>query len=327
VRAPFAIFAATILGVAACGARSQLRIDETRERADAGADAPADAGPDVVDAPEDAPPDVFDAPPDVIEEPPPDECADAGTTYIYLITSENELARFYPPEGQVHIIGPISCPVTDPQDAPFSMAVDRAGTAYVLFNQGDLFRVNTGTAACQATTFQKDQNGFHTFGMGYSANVADAGETLYIASDFGGGVDPERLGVLDTTLMVPTEVGQFDQMIGNAELTGSGDGHLYGFGIENINGQSFVHLAEIDKQTAGIIDDAFITLPSGNEQIDGWAFAFWGGDFYFFTSTQSMVQQSNIARYHPGDPPMATLVTTFGGTIVGAGVSTCAPQQ
>jgi len=38
-----------------------------------------------------------------------------------------------------------------------------------------------------------------------------------------------------------------------------------------------------------------------------------------------MDQTSNISRYHPGDPPTASLVTTFAGTIVGAGVSTCAP--
>src|SRR5262249_39821542 len=76
----------------------------------------------------------------------------AGSTFVYLMPSENVLVSFYPPTGTSTTIGTIMCP--DPgTDIPFSMAVDRAGIAYVLFESGHLFRVSTRTAVCVPTKF------------------------------------------------------------------------------------------------------------------------------------------------------------------------------
>ena len=53
------------------------------------------------------------------------------------------------------------------------------------------------------------------------------------------------------------------------------------------------------------------------------AFAFWGGDFWIFTSPGG---STTVTKYDPltqGE----TAVTTLGSTIVGAGVSTCAPAK
>ena len=94
----FVFFAASIITVAACGARTGLRVDE--QKADAGPE-PLDAGPDIVDATEE--PDAVDPFPDVGVV----DCQDAGLTYIYLISSENELLRFYPPDLSVTKIGTI----------------------------------------------------------------------------------------------------------------------------------------------------------------------------------------------------------------------------
>ena len=52
------------------------------------------------------------------------------------------------------------------------------------------------------------------------------------------------------------------------------------------------------------------------------AFSFWGGDFYIFTSTGS---SSVVTRYDPL-AKTSTNVASHPSTIVGAGVSTCAPQ-
>ena len=65
------------------------------------------------------------------------------------------------------------------------------------------------------------------------------------------------------------------------------------------------------------------------QQGRGWAFAFWGGDFYLFTCpfsgpTQSCTS-SRVTRFRPGDKSI-TQVGSYRGIIVGAGVSTCAPQ-
>ena len=321
MRALFAIFGASILAVAACGARSSLRVpDPAEEEVDAGPDA-LDAGPDIVDAPDvfDAPPDVFDAPPDV----PVVDCQDAGITYIYLISSENVLLRFYPPDGSVVAIGNIDCPQPSPgAGTPFSMAVDRAGIAYVLFNDGELYRVSTATASCKSTGFVKGQLGFNErFGMGFSANVSNPGETLFIA----GSDDTETLATIDVESFDLNVVGEFSNPIGNAELTGTGNGGLFAFGVEDVPGSTLLHLAEIEKSSAQIIGDEFLDLGTGGVGISAWAFAAWGGDFYFFTSTSPGT--SKVSRYHPGDPFAVDYATLPGLTIVGAGVSTCAPAE
>jgi hypothetical protein len=312
VRAPlglrlwFLALVASLVAIAAasCGARTGLPVDDRPER-DAAPDAEEDAGPDA----EDAGPDVVDAPPDV--PPPPIICEDAGITYIYLITVENDLYHFYPPDLSFAKNGTIDCTLGP---TPYSMAVDRAGTAYVLFNNGELFEVSTANAACDTTDFVPGQDNFSVlFGMGFSSNKDDPGETLFIA-----GQEPGRLGIIDPFTMELTTVGAFDKNIGNAELTGTGDARLFAFGVDNPN--AVIHLAEIEKETAKVLSDETIDFPAS---IGAWAFAFWGGDFYFFISTQGGF--SDVFRYHPEDKSF-TQVTSLDRTIVGAGVSTCAPH-
>jgi len=60
-------------------------------------------------------------------------------------------------------------------------------------------------------------------------------------------------------------------------------------------------------------------VPQGN----GWAFAFWGGDFYTFTAPSG---NTVVTRYRPSDGSI-TQVAQMQSIIVGAGVSTCAPQM
>ena len=312
----FVLFAASILAVAACGARTELRI----------AGAVADAGPE----PLDAGPDTADAPVDVIEEPDavdpfPDvavvNCEEAGISYIYVISDQNELLRFYPPDLSFTSIGTIECPAA-PGARPFSMAVDRQGVAYVVFGDGELFRVSTLTASCKATGFVSGQNGFSpTFGMGFSANVSDPGETLFVASamfDDAGTIS--GLATIDTTTFALTTVAQFSQDIGDPELTGTADGHLFGFGP----GLPDSRVAEIEKSTAKITSN--VQLQLGQISNSSWAFASWGGDFYFFTLDESGA--TVVHRYTPGGSTAPPAVASLDGVvIVGAGVSTCAPSE
>jgi hypothetical protein len=336
VRIWLSLFAGSIVAVAACGARTGLPVPVEDTDAgmggsfpekDAGHDAhdAHDAGPDVFDVfdASDAPPDVFDAPPDA----PPDvvildNCQDGGTTYIYVIGVDNRLYSFYPPTGTHTYIGTIACPSTS---NPYSMAVDRQGTAYVVFNDGELFKVNTANASCEATTFQTGQGGFPPrFGMGFSANTFDPGEKLYVA---GADTMTPILGTIDTTSFITTTIGPVSSPIGEAELTGSGSGDLYAFGIvldSTTNMVTALHLSQLDKLTANVIGDAFVTLSSGTAQITDWAFAYWGGDFYFFTSAGQPT--TIVSRYTPGGTTDLPVYATIPSPIVGAGVSTCAPH-
>jgi hypothetical protein len=258
-----------------------------------------------------------------------DICPDAGSTLIYLMTSQNVLVSFYPPTGTFTTIGTLMCP--DPgTDIPFSMAVDRAGIAYVLFESGHLFRVSTRTAVCVPTKFVPGQAFPPQFGMGFSANVeadggGDAGETLYIGSDPGWAVNmpaPSSLGTLDTASFTATSVAAFAPVILQPELTGTGAGKLYGFWASSQTASASI--VEIDKGTSAVTTLA--TLP-GIAFGAGWAFAFWGGDFYTFTAPGGTGSSSIVTRYRPSDGSLVQVATAPGLTIVGAGVSTCAPQM
>jgi hypothetical protein len=316
------MFAATVAAVAACGARTGLPVDQLEGSGGAPKDAGHDAPPDVLDAgPDvfDAPPDVFDAPPDVYD------CQNAGITYIYLIGNNNQLLRFYPPTKKTDPIGMINCPIAMPDagPSPYSMAVDRQGIAYVVFTDGELFRVSTLTASCETTPFQIGQGGFSTqFGMGFSADLNDPGERLFVAGNM-----TEQLATIDTKTFMLTTLGTFSMTIGEAELTGTGGGDLYAFGLVVDGGMTqAIHLAHIEKSTAKVLADAYLTVQTGMAPIYDWAFAYWGGDFYFFTSTDGTT--TLVSQYIPGGSTTAMKYTTIMSTaIVGAGVSTCAPTQ
>jgi predicted small lipoprotein YifL len=283
---------ASLIALAACGARTSLEVPE-------GASPPVDAGPDV----EEDSPDV-----------PPVSCEEVGITFIYVISLEDDLYRFYPPDLSFAKIGHISCSASL-GETPYSMAVDRKGKAYVVFADGQLFTVSTANAACQKTSFKPGQTGFDgPFGMGFSADKTGLGETLFIS----GQNTTQQLGTIDTTSLDVTVVGPFSKSIGSAELTGTGDARLFAFGIDQTVQGS--HLAEIDKSSAKVLSDTILPFGQG---ASAWAFAFWGGDFYFFTSQGA--GSSQVSRYHPEDGSLKG-VAQLDRTIVGAGVSTCAPQ-
>jgi hypothetical protein len=211
----------------------------------------------------------------------------------------------------VKLIGTISCPGAG-FETPFSMAVDRKGIAWVLFSDGRIFHVDVKTATCSPTAYVPNQLGYSTFGMGFVSNaIGSNDETLYVADYLGKG-----LAKINTSTLTLSVVGPWDKLTGAAELTGTGDARLYGF----FNDLPII-VAEIDKSSGKILSQApqpSVTVGSG------WAFAFWGGDFWLFTSPFG---DSQIDRYRPADGTTVTVKTGLGTNIVGAGVSTCAPFE
>ncbi|MBV9947915.1 MAG: hypothetical protein JOZ69_13760 [Myxococcales bacterium] len=324
----------------ACGSRTALFVPEQEDAAPPVGDGgrvpdartiPPDARtidvtvPPIRDAaPEDAA-DVRDALPaiDVVAKPPPNNCPDAAATLVYLITVSGTLLSFYPPTATFSVIGSLAC-AAPPLDSgransPNSMAVDQAGVAYVGYRGGQLYRVGTAHGACSRTPFVSGQNGFpDTFGMGYASS--DAGETLYVAA-LG---DASRLATIDTSTFALDVVGPFQPpVVSDPELTGTGGGDLFAF-FKLDAGSSAI--GQIDRATAQVIGQATLT---GVAHGVGWAFAFWGGDFYTFTSPNSTTLRgatSQVRRYRPSDGTIVE-VATYPDLIVGAGVSTCAPQQ
>jgi len=322
------LFASLVAVIAACGSRTGLLVPLDL---DAGADAKGDASiihnidakspeEDALDEEEALPLlDVRPPPPDVAV---PSDCVDAGSTFIYLISATNNLYSFYPPSAAFTLIGTIACPDSDGSN-PFSMAVDRKGIAYIVFQSGQLYRVSTANAACVPTAFATGQQGYPAnFGMGFSQDT-DGGETLYVASDAVSG-QPSQLATIDVTNGYTLNVvNAFNPQINMAELTGTGAGGLFGFWDTDPEGMASgpdSAIVQIDKTTAQVTNSS--PLP-GLSQGNGWAFAFWGGDFYTFTAPGG---STVVNRFDPNDGSVVQVAETT-DEIVGAGVSTCAPQQ
>lgn len=299
---------------AACGSRTALLVGDVPE--DASVDAAidhrvTDASRDVRDVSLDSLPGFDAMKPD---SQPPNDCPDADATLVYLITSANELLSFYPPTATFKTIGTIACPGAG-GNTPFSMAVSRKGTAYVVFTDGSLYQVSTATASCKSTSFMQNQDGFLTFGMGFSGDKTT--ETLFVSQSVYNGMPSKGLASIDTTSFVLSFVGGFMPAIPRCELTGTGDGRLFAYWPNTATSGS--NIAQVDPATAAVtgIDQLMV-----GGSMDAFAFAFWGGDFWVFTSPGGA---STVTQF---DPVALTETTaaTYSGTIVGAGVSTCAPQ-
>ena len=180
-----------------------------------------------------------------------------------------------------------------------------------------IFKVSTANAACVGTSFQPQLN-FNRFGMGFATNSIGPTETLYIAGD---SQDNGAAGIarVDTNNFGLTFVG--DPGFSAAELTGTGDGRLFAF-YRQTESDPDSWIGEIDTTNGQVLGERhFPTVDQGQ----GWAFAFWGGDFYMFHAPNS---QTIVTRWRPADDSVTDVATAPPGVnIVGAGVSTCAPQN
>jgi hypothetical protein len=225
---------------------------------------------------------------------------------VFMLSKEYDLYRFEPDTLAVTLVGPLSCPQNGGTATPFSMSVDRSGTAWVLYNDGKLYNVSTSDASCQATNFVPDQLGFDKFGMGFVSNSAGSeDETLFIAGEFG-------LGSIDTSSLTVTAHGEFG-FSAAAELTGNANAELFGlfYGFPP-------YISKLDKTNSALGAEQPL---DGVDAGTGFAFAFWGGSFWVFTGSSS----SKVDRYDPISKTVENKIPSLGFKVVGAGVSTCAP--
>ncbi|MCA9661562.1 MAG: hypothetical protein KC486_24695 [Myxococcales bacterium] len=264
----------------------------------------------------------------VIEDPCP--CADVEVPLdngIFVLSDNAELWKYLPDDNTFEMLGPIGC---NGMSNTFSMAVDRAGFAWVMFNppKGDIWKVDvTNPANCVDPGYTPGQQGAELFGMAFVSedqfNTCDRlyGNTYNGIGGFGEGpnigdfltVDPDTL---DLSLLGKTSFN-------GAELTGTGDGRAFMFG-----GVNPAKLVEVNKQNGQYVD----TIPLGNLALtNAFAFAFFGGDFYFFTESGGPGSKSKVTHFDYDDSDNNGIqdLTVVNGQgpirIVGAGVSTCAP--
>ncbi|MBK7823890.1 hypothetical protein [Nannocystis sp.] len=261
------------------------------------------------------------------ELPDSDQCpCVADNEDIYVLSSTGSVWSFDPTDTSFDFITDIVC---GGMSETFSMGVSRKGRAWVQYVTGDLFTVDLkdpGTA-CKDPGFNNTDPLFPNFGMAFVANsVDDPCDKLHAHSAIDPGLigpDVGALGVIDPKTLVLSEIASIDYAWG--ELTGTGDGRLYAF-----QGQAPPHIAEYDKATGEVLG----TWPlPGLENPDAFAFASWGGDFYLFMTHPddfgvglSQVIHVDFDESDGAGKAITTIVDEAPIRIVGAGVSTCAPQ-
>ena len=232
---------------------------------------------------------------------------------IYLVDGDNaSLYGFDPMTNTFHFVTALSCP-TSSLWTPYSMAVSREAVAYVLYQNSSIYQVNTETGGCVATAFDPGFGlDWSLFGMGYAMNSRDSAEdTLFIAN-------ATHLGAIELSDFSIRVISTIE--VGNAELSGTAWGDLWGFFPQ----ASPPRVAQIDKTTG-----VFLTqyeLPSLSSAANAWAFALWGGYAYIFYKSFTD-SSTNVYRISLEGGDIETVVANSGRYIVGAGVSTCAPAK
>lgn len=234
-----------------------------------------------------------------------------GSQWIYTVDQNGQLAIFNPEKLAYEDVGPLSCPGT--WATPFSMAIDQNTVAWVEYTDGQLFRVDARTAACTSTSFVQDSS-VSNFGMGFVYDPDTGEDTLYIAGGYGFGAIPSTLATIAFPSLEVTRIAPID--FGAPELTGTGDGELWGFAPSFNSASGVTTLAHVDRASGRVL--ASVQLPGVMREASSYAMAFWGGSFWLFLG-DSVYQV-------PRKTLQATQVMSYTGrNIVGVGVSTCAP--
>ncbi len=244
-----------------------------------------------------------------------DTCGANDVELIYLVGSDRTLFSFDPrklPGDPYRKIGELACGAS----SPFSMAVDRTGVAWVVYQTGTLYQVSLLDAHCFAQA-AAPEGAPRTFGMGFVSDGPKATtEKLYVATE-----DASNTFATIDTSVFPTQWHAVGKVAAkqerNPELTGTGEGRIYGY-FPNAEGRGFVQ--ELDRSGTAI--GKRWDLPAGRGHVGAWAFAFWGDVFYVFLSLENT---NEVHAIHRATGKHEIVQKSSPHRIVGAGVSTCAP--
>jgi hypothetical protein len=242
------------------------------------------------------------------------ECSPDARDWIYLLTAERGVFRFSPLTREVQLRGVIDCMVRDIRggatNTPYALTVDRRGGGWSSFRGGGLARLGLLDGTCTPTCLKGP---FPTWSLAFALD--DAGvENLYVEESAESNV-LAKFGTLDLDNGKFTQLGNNDAVSRGADLTATGDGRIFGFFHATTN-----FLAEVDRTTghlSGVIDLPWLNIRYG------WAFAFWGGSFWMFRSETSGETKLDRVDWPSGAHTPVDVALKF--TVVGAGVSTCAP--
>ena len=299
------------LGLAACGSSTPEGARDGGFKPDTGST--VDGGDDIILVPPDASTPKVDG--GWVDPCPPE------AKLVYVVDSNDTFSSFDPKAlktggNPFKDLGQLDCPAGGA--SPFSMSIDRKAVAWVLYNDGQVFTVNTTTLACAATGYTP-RSDLKLFGMGYVSNSPGSlDETLFVAG--GPSVSTVSSKLARMQLVPSMQLFDLGTVAGSPELTGTGDGNLWGFFPDATNPR----VSQIDKASGADLK----TFPASSIAGDpaAWAFAFWGGDFFIFLKRDAD-SSTQVHRMSSKDGTLTTPLPDTGRRIVGAGVSTCAPTE
>jgi len=260
-------------------------------------------------------------------------CDGTGTELVYVVDDAYNLVSFDPEKlaagnNPFALIGQLNCAAGTPLGGgigaatPFSMSVDRNGTAWVLYNSGEIFHVSTTDASCQPTSWTPGGGGFELFGMGFVSDIAGSdNETLYIAGGDAIDLTGGNLGSINKINLQVSTLGPLPAAEQSPELTGTGDAKLYGY----FPGTLTTFVANLDKTNSARGESWDTTALEGGAS--AWAFAHWGGHFFIFATSGLFVPVNSVYELDPITGLTTTVIADSAYRVVGAGVSTCAPTE
>ncbi|MCO4745884.1 MAG: hypothetical protein KC912_13905 [Proteobacteria bacterium] len=245
---------------------------------------------------------------DPMDDPPPGDDCDHTSDLIYVIDrGEEAIYTFDPGTQQFAFVGDLDCGSFE--GSPASMAIGRDGNAYVRYSSNSLFAVDLDTMACSATDYGTS---FGSFGMGYATqNDETWRDDLYVAN----------AGSLARVNLQSYALENVGSLPSQSELTGNAAGELWAF----LPLESPALLVRLDKTNAEVVQSH--SLPAFSlVDLDTFAFANWGGEFFLFVRYYGMGNSTDIYKVSRSGQ-MSRVASDTGMDVVGAGVSTCAPTE
>lgn len=275
-------------------------------------------------------------------------CGSEGAQLIYAVDTAHQLLSFDPrklPGDPFRVIGKLGC---EAKRGPYSMAVDRHGMAWIVYDDGELFQVSIGDASCERVAYDPGATELQRFGMGFvSDKPGGTSETLFLSSGDGS----HALWTLDTSMhgdasarggasqrvrdagavvarvLRPVRVGTLSAARERSpELTGTSEAQLFGF--YPVRGQpSFIQ--EIDRATGAGKGRRWQVDATLVGEIQAWAFAQWAGVFYVFVTTRDARGEldSTVRAIDRATGRERVVRDHVQYRVTGAGVSTCAPGR
>ena len=192
------------------------------------------------------------------------------------------------------------------------MALQRNGTVWALYTDGNLYTFDVKTGQCQATRFLSQQNEILLFGMNFVIDESTNTENLYISSDSAN--PPFRLATINIDSLEIYVITTYESIFARSELTGTNDGRLFGL----FEGTPFT-IAEINRTDGAILSATSQNLIQYTSDSSHFAVTSYLFNFYLFIGNRSY---TDIFLYDPS-LQTTTKIKTISNGIVGAGSSTC----